>query len=655
MRALALVTQRELRAYAPAWVAALVAAVLPWLAPLLPLPGHQPAADVRLGTAVAMAGLLGLTFALFAGAGLLARDLGEGRMGFFLGLPLRAGTIWAGRVLAAALLVFGTMTAIVMPAALAAGELRLRREAVSGFLSLPLGGPLFSLAALVVLPPVFLMLIAHLMATALRSRSPWLLADLGGLTVTAVLIARALGRLVRACAPAELAIGSAIAAALALLVLLPSGGFGLARGGVLLARVHRAQAGLVAAGLVAAALAAMGFTKWALAVEAGDLTAVEQVEAAPGGSWLAVRGPLRHRPSYAPWMLVDTASGESLPLSSALPEGRGIGLPAPVVFSNDGSRAVWLRPQGAPLASPNEAVLVDLGARPRVGEPGVEIATAWNTAILATADRVAIAEPRRLAVWADEGRRLLAAAELPRTRVDWQQLRGLPGGAVRLARLSAMADDALQLQVWDFDVAARRLAARCDRRIDSVDSGTTAAFSADGARVLVVHGWGGSKGVELVDAATGASLATLAPAADKARVSAAFLPTGRVAVASFHDSALTLRLFDRAGAPLREMSLGKGRWAWLGSPWSTDLLPFTASVRDGKDWKGELRVVDLGSGSVRTLGARVAPLGGAGPWWPADDRVVPGALASHLFRSADNAIVRIAEDGRQTRVLPRPR
>src|SRR4029079_16726937 len=81
-RALALVTARELRAYAPAWVAALVAAFLPWLAPLMPGLGHQPAADVRLGTAVTIAVLLALAFALFAGAGLLARDLGEGRISF---------------------------------------------------------------------------------------------------------------------------------------------------------------------------------------------------------------------------------------------------------------------------------------------------------------------------------------------------------------------------------------------------------------------------------------------------------------------------------------------------------------------------------------------------------------------------------------------
>lgn len=653
MRALALVTTRELRAYAPAWVAALVAATLPWLAPLLPGLGHQPAADVRLGTAVAMAVLLALAFALFAGAGLLARDLAEGRMSFFLALPLHASTIWAGRVIAAMVLVFGAAVAIVLPAALAAGELRVQRQAVSGFLELPLVGPVWLLAGVVILPSLFLMLLAHLLATALRSRSPWLLADLGGLVVAAVLVARSLARLLRAGAHFELTLGLALAAGLALLVLLPSGGFGLARGGVLLARVHRAQAVFVAAGLLVASLATMGFTRWVLAADAGDLTSVEQAEAAPSGSWLAVRGPLRHRPSYAPWMLVDVESGRTLPLGPSVTL-RGREVPAPLAFARDGSRAVWLRPQGAPFLAPSETVAVELGDRPRIGDGGVEVTNSWNAELLVMGDdRFAIAEARRLSVWSGDGRNLLAAAELPRAGVDWQQLRNMPGGAVRLARVLGGGDDGLRLQVFDLDVAARRLTARFDRDIDTADSGTNVALSADGARLLVVHAWGGMRGIELVNAATGESVATLDSGGEKSRVTAAFLPGGRVALATAHDGAITLRLYDRAGARRRELSLGSGRWAWLGTLWNADLLPFTASVREHDDWHGQLRVVDLASGTVRTLGTRVAPLGGAWPWSPGDDRTAPGSVASHLFRTSDNAIVRVDESGRHEPILPR--
>src|SRR5687767_8310201 len=100
-------------------------------------------------------------------------------------------------------------------------------------------------------------------------------------------------------------------------------------------------------------------------------------------------------------------------------------------------------------------------------------------------------------------------------------------------------------------------------------------------------------------------------------------------------------------------SLGRGRWAWLGAPWSADVLPLTASVRDGAGWKAELRVVDLASGAVRSLGNRVTPLVGAAPWWPGADHVVAGAPANRLFRTEDGVVVRVDDAGRQTRLLPR--
>jgi hypothetical protein len=68
----------------------------------------------------------------------------------------------------------------------------------------------------------------------------------------------------------------------------------------------------------------------------------------------------------------------------------------------------------------------------------------------------------------------------------------------------------------------------------------------------------------------------------------------------------------------------------------------------------ELRVVDLANGQVRTLGARLAPVGGASPWWPGDDRITAGAPASRLFHDGNGALVSVDDNGRQTRVLPRP-
>ena len=363
MRALALVTARELRAYAPAWIAVSVAALLPWLAPLLPTASSQPAGEVRLITALVLASLLGLLMAVFAGAGVLARDLGEGRMGFFLALPLRAWTIWTGRLLAAAILVYATLALITLPAAFASGELSLRRELLTDLVELPFLGPLRALSLLLLLLlPVVLILLSHQLAMGLLSRSPWFLVDLLALAVAALLAGGALLRLVEAGAPSELLIAGGAAGTIALVTLAFGGGLGLARGGVLLARVHRVQASAVAAGLLLAALAADGFTRWALAVESDDLAAVHGVAAAPAGPWVAVMGEVRLRPSYAPWLLADPATGRSLRLSPSSYHPLESDAGSPLVFAADGRAGVWKRPRGGRFGGPAELTWIELGS-----------------------------------------------------------------------------------------------------------------------------------------------------------------------------------------------------------------------------------------------------------------------------------------------------
>ncbi|HXT51953.1 MAG TPA: hypothetical protein VN811_12985, partial [Thermoanaerobaculia bacterium] len=512
MRALVLVARRELRAYAPAWIAALVAAVLPWLAPLLPMAGRQPASDVRVVTAVLLAALLGLLIALFAGAGLLARDLGEGRMGFFLALPLRAASVWGGRLLAAAVLVYGTVAVIVLPPVIAAGGLNFRRGLPlleEG--SLPLLGNAGTVGVLLALLPLVVVLLAHQLATALRSRSPWLLVDLAAISLAAAVVAGALARLAVAWATSELFMAQVGSGVLAIAALAIGGGVGLARGGVLLGRVHRAQALAVAAGLLATAAATAGFAKWVLAVDAHDVTAVRSTILGPRTPWIAALGSLRHRPSYAPWLLVDPTTGDSLPLSTGVVEsdGNSFELPAPVYFADDGASAAWIRWSGA-VTKPHEVVWIELGPQPRLVPTGIEVEQPWFAELLPAGDRLAVASPRRLSVWSERGQRLVAAAELPRVFPHWQQLRWVGANQVRLARF-AEVDSAMRLQIFDLDPAARRLETRLDLALG--EQTRNAALSADGTRLLLVDGFAGRGGVKLLDATTGATIAAVAPPA----------------------------------------------------------------------------------------------------------------------------------------------
>jgi hypothetical protein len=301
-------------------------------------------------------------------------------------------------------------------------------------------------------------------------------------------------------------------------------------------------------------------------------------------------------------------------------------------------------------------VEIELGARPRLRPTGIEVARSWDTTMLPLGEGVAIAEARRLTFWAEHGRRLVVATELPRAVVGWQQLRGVAADRVRLVRLTSVGEEA-HVQSWDLDLTARRIQPLADRPLSGAAL-PSLALSTDGTRLLVSSGWAGRGGARLLDAATGEPLAQLAPPVPGGYVTAGFLPGGELAVVVGHQEQLVLRLFDRQGALRREVPLGRGRYAWLGVPWRAGRLPFTANVRAGEStarrWQGELREVDLASGQVRVLGDRLAPVGGAAPWWPGDDTMAAGSPGSQLFRDHYGTVSHRGPEGGAQRVLPPP-
>ncbi len=671
MRALALVTARELRAHAPAAAAATLVALLPWLAPLLPGFRHAPASEVRAATAMVLAAMLGMTLALFLGSGLLARDLAEGRMGFFLSLPLGTGTVWAGRLLAAVAVVYGSIALVLLPAT--GGSLGAPRNPtllVSEFLQQTDAGRAIAflavsalgqgVALLVSLAPLFVLLLASQLATALRSRSAWLLLDAVGLAAAAAIATAGVARLYAAAAPAELLLAVAVLAGASLLVWMVAGALGLARGRVLLARVERAQAAAVSAGLVFAALGVGVFAHWLVRFDAADVERLEIAEAAPAGAWTTGVAVLHHRPSYSPALLFDTARGTVVPLGTAtvpVPGFGGASSGPQVTFSRDGSSAVWLRLLAPTASALSEVVWIELGERPRLHPTGI-LVHPWDVAVELAGDRLALAERDRVTVWSDHGRRLLAAARLPASP-EYTAVRLLADGRARVVRLDAR-ERWVEVHSWDLDPATGRLVSRPGPQVP-MDGLVRGVLSADGEQLLLSGGWAGRGSVVLLDVPSGRTLAELAPAASRGSFrTAGFLPGGGVAVAEGLREQLTLRLFDRQGRLEREIPLGSGRYAWLGTPWLPERLPFTASVpirHDGEGearWRGELREVDLGSGAVRALGGRLAPLAGASPWHPGEDRVAVGSPATRQFLDPAGALVEVDPRGAAAprRLLP---
>ena len=93
-----------------------------------------------------------------------------------LALPLTAGQIWFGKLLAGILLLTGSTLLIVLPSVLAGSRLGL------------LGQGLQQTFVLTPVATILVLFLAHGFGTALRSRTPWIAYDVTGLVLTMFLV-----------------------------------------------------------------------------------------------------------------------------------------------------------------------------------------------------------------------------------------------------------------------------------------------------------------------------------------------------------------------------------------------------------------------------------------------------------------------------------
>ncbi|PYQ56170.1 MAG: hypothetical protein DMF53_26270 [Acidobacteria bacterium] len=416
----------------------LLALALGLIAALLPLvPGIRPGgvtlADLQGGLALGMALLLTAILAVFLGSSMIAGDLAERRLGFYFSRPLPGWAIWAGKMAAALVLIFGGAILVLAPAVLVGGNLNLEGIWGVGNVISVTGGSLIAAWA------TFLLLVltaVHAVSVIVRARSPWALLDLAALAVVAGLVWGTLRRmklegiLPRLTFPAwmdrpgigawmELGLLAAI-----LLALVLAGALQVVRGRTDLRRAHRVLSQGLWGMLLAAVLLFVGFTAWVLAVGPGDLLGFSGVAAAPGSRWLAFDGPAARRPGYNPSFLYDLDSGRVVHARfGLLPSFKAfdrIGTPT-VGFSADGRRAVWLEYDGVTFDSPVTAFRMDLD---RPGSQPVRTPISFR---YAPSGFALSPDGRRIAAYEWEGRltvvslddgRLVAAARYESTSVS---------------------------------------------------------------------------------------------------------------------------------------------------------------------------------------------------------------------------------------------
>jgi hypothetical protein len=390
------VTVRELSARREVVLVAVAAAVIATLMPLMPGLGNYQPDDVRTVSSNTLALALGWGLAVLFGATMIGGDLSEGRLGFFFSRPLSGFAVWWGKVLAAWILILVCEVIVLLPSLFGDISVLMSSDgwvwpAVIGYLVMPF----------------LLLLLAHAVSIMVRARTAWLFLDLAGFVVLAVVAWVSLRPFfVMVTELAIWVVAGALVAAV-LIALSVAGWIGAAVGRVDLPRTHGALS-LALWGTLAVFIAGIAFySSWLRNFGPPEFNDVEVLTVAPDGRWVEAFGQARNRLDVRRRCLISTTDNLWIPV-----HGLWGGYPADVVYSVDGSAALWRGAGG--FDEPRTLWWADLGRRdPSARQTNLIVAMDVPLALSAAGDRLAILEEGTLSIYELEEERLLKAIRLP--------------------------------------------------------------------------------------------------------------------------------------------------------------------------------------------------------------------------------------------------
>lgn len=305
------------------------------------LPAFRPDfRDIAPVVGVAFAVVLGATAAVVVGSTMLARDAAMGRLAFLLARPVSLASVWAGKWIAALVLVLGSGLLAAVPWMAVTTPPEAHGGSWLSALANGPGTPLFlGLAVLAVG-------LANFNAAAFRSRSAWLALDLA-LLVTAVLVVRRYFPPFAQYGLVDALVDIVHFPSLAVWILAVAGLLGSAAqlvvGRTDLRRAHRALSTAVWLVVWTVLASVVGAVWWVRAATPPELQAWTATGSA-GARWVHVLGSARvPRTPYVPrsWpqsaYLIDSHTDRYL----RLPDGTTFW---PLRFSEDGRVAVQLQP-----------------------------------------------------------------------------------------------------------------------------------------------------------------------------------------------------------------------------------------------------------------------------------------------------------------------
>ena len=645
LRTLFHVAAREIKERRSVLAAAAVAGVFPFLVALLPQ-FQSSAAALRGNTAFLTTSIFGLGLGLMLGDSILARELVEGRIGFYFSRPLPAVSIWGGKLLAAFLLTAAAIALCLLPVAIAD--------------NVHLGGVLktfdvLTLGGVLILATTSLALVLHAITIALRTRSLWLAVDLALLVLTTA------------------ALVSAYSIVLDLAV--SSNGFGAER------TLKKLLASVVWTALVAASFAqvvfgrtdtrrahaALSLTFWSIVAPAlgvlhgyvlycrdaplGSLSSVRVAQAAAQGSWVRVTGHIS-RGGYSSSFLVDSESGHWL----------GVGATKGFAFSSDGHRAAWIRITGSiGRGEIQDLFLADLTTEsPVAARSTIPIRTWWPTiALSADGSRLAVLEAQMISVYALPEERLLASTQMPVSTSGEPEIPFfLSNDDVRVVfrRHLATSASGTTRMVSIFDVDVPRMSLRPIPPIESPFGGPLPQVVPLEGRQEFILVEGKGERITLHDA-QGGLLSTLYTSEGKNREvhSLLVLADGKIVLGETADVGMRLLSYSSSGKSLSTLQIAGYRSPRLVAEAEQGRLILTAQPVGSASGGPILLGLDLTSGAVRSIASGVTSVKYSSSWTPSTLRPVSSRdTRARLFLTNGDVLVKIDLDTGTRKVIAGP-
>ncbi|HEV7486672.1 MAG TPA: hypothetical protein VGQ65_13425 [Thermoanaerobaculia bacterium] len=506
--------------------AAVAFAILPFILAAIPGINGKSPRDV-----LAMSSLIfGTTFAValgvISGASFIGRDLSDGRMSFYFSRPVSALSIWFGKLTAAILMIVGTFAFIIIPSRLAAGT------AWEHILNLEMWDAAFLLGI-----ALAVFLIAHVIGTFARSRSPLIVLDFAAAVICGVVIGLLIVPLMAGQA-FTLVRGLAIALGIATVIAIIGGGaWQLERGRTDRRCNHLALSQFLWGTMAIALLLAAAYVAWVVSVKPGDLTGNVQATRSTSGPFAVITGTSKGRADYHPAFLLNS---EDSSITRVDPWAAWL-----TRYTRDGRSAVMPRRAGAGIFA--DLVIYTRG-RSEPADTGLTIKDD-SYVVSDDASRIATISFPTLSVYDVAQKRSLASVRLP----DAMYLHAffVTNDVVRI--FLNVRDG---MKIVELDLRARGL-----RETGFIPSGNAiGAYPDSSAAHMLLRSIHGDT-LTLNDARTGAPIKILVSGTQLK--TARYLRDGRIAVIDGPNSAVVLHILAADGRPQRAVPLGAKQWTTL--------------------------------------------------------------------------------------------